>query len=94
MTKSEITSLFKTLPLEKQQEVPFELSRINITESISLIKSRGIALDNKDGNCTHCESLDYVKYDSDKGGKRIGAKNARRLLRNLTENAWIDHCIG
>lgn len=88
MTKAEITNLFKTLPLEDQQEVLLELSRINITESINLIKSRGVALDNKDGHCPHCKSLNYVKYGSDKGSKRYKCKNCNKTFTEYT-GTWM-----
>jgi len=88
MTKSEITSLFKTLPLADQQEVLLELSRINISESISLIKSRGIAFDNKDGTCPHCKSLNYVKYGSDKGSKRYMCKECKKTFTEFT-GTWM-----
>lgn len=88
MTKIEITNLFKTLSLKDQQEVLLELTQVNITESVSLIKSRGITLDNKAGYCPHCNSMNYVKYGSDKGSKRYMCKDCRKTFTEYT-GTWM-----
>lgn len=88
MNKAEIVNLFKTFPLHEQQELLVELSHVNITESIDLIRSRGIALDNKDGHCPHCKSIKYVKYGSDKGSKRYKCKDCRKTFTEYT-GTWM-----
>ena len=88
MTKSEITNLFKILSLEEQQEVLKELNQINIKENISFIKSRGEALDNKKGNCPHCNSINYVKFGIDKGSKRYRCKDCKKTFTEYT-GTWM-----
>lgn len=88
MTKAEIANLFKTLSIADQQEVLLELSQINIKESIDLIKSRGIFLDNKDGYCPHCNSMNYVKYGMDKGSKRYKCKACKKTFTEYT-GTWM-----
>ena len=90
MTKDEIIRLFKDLSIEDQREVLSELSQVNVTENINIIKSRGAALDNKDGHCPHCHSADYVKFGSDKGSKRYRCKNCKKTFTEYT-GTWLEN---
>jgi len=88
MTKSEIAKYFKALSVEDQQDVLLELSRINISDSTNILRSRGISLDNKDGNCPHCKSINYVKYGIDKGSKRFKCKTCGKTFTEFT-GTWM-----
>ena len=53
-----------------------------------LLKARGNMLDNKGGECPHCESVHYTKFGSDKGSRRYRCSECCRTFTEYT-GTWI-----
>jgi len=89
VTKESIKQLLDSLPEKERDELLSELlesTKSKSSESKRL--SRQELLNNKQGECPHCGSSQYVKYGTDKGSQRYKCKSCKRNFTEYT-GTWM-----
>jgi len=86
MTKEEIRAAIFDLSKEERFSLLSEFSIYPVEDSINF--SRKELLDNKQGCCPHCKSLNYKKHGMDKGSQRYKCKGCERTFTEFT-GTWM-----
>lgn len=89
VTKESIKKMLESLPKDERDDLLREF--VDTIESGSLEKkrlSRLELLNNKQGECPHCNSTQYVKYGIDKGSQRYKCKSCKRNFTEYT-GTWM-----
>jgi transposase-like protein len=87
MNKEAIKSALLSLSLEERKALLLEIEKENALHSPILGKRREL-LNNKVGNCPHCNSKKYRKHGIDKGSQRYYCRDCKRTFTEYT-GTWL-----
>ncbi len=84
-----LKSQFKDLDIDAQEQLIDELTMIKDNSNFNLLTVREDQLNNKQGNCPHCNSLKYSKDGREKSGvQRYRCKSCKRGFNAYT-GTWL-----
>jgi len=87
--KESIKQFLESLPKNEREELLSEFLEPSKSSSSDTQRlSRQELLNNKQGECPHCSSRQYVKYGIDKGSQRYKCKSCKRNFTEYT-GTWL-----